>query len=392
MRNLTLLLFISILFITCQKEDHLQAPVNKNDLQPKTFKSPDDVFSFLSTEIPEVYTQAEISRIKSMLEEPKTDDFKRSGNTVELPAGSVDALQAAVDEAGPGGTVLVKAGEHTENGLVTIGHRINLVGETGAIINVNNAVEDLFDLEFQFAYGIRIANADRTVIKGINFTTDQEASGMALYIDHSDRVYVHNNTFSKFLYTIQINYGNNTSIRSNSISSEIAGALGIVISNGRHSSIIDNTVSGMQFGIWACDKGGLSWGNTTTSCIYGQILCKVPAGYYDYDGNLLAAEDSGNHWLVAKNTSSNNLYAGIVAIDGAHDNVILANTGSGNAAYDVDLVGPTERFGFFTPTSFKNRVYSYSDQTIKDCGEDNRVTGGIQIDTNLDACDNVDPQ
>ncbi|MCB0688647.1 MAG: hypothetical protein KDC53_19045 [Saprospiraceae bacterium] len=386
----TLLLFL--LFFACQKEQLKEEIAKTDGLLPKTFKSADDVFSFLSTEMPEMYTPTEITRIKSILEEPETDVLKRSSNTVELPAGSVDALQAAIDEAGPGGTVLVKSGEHAENGLVTIGHRINLIGEVGAIININNAVEDLYDLEFQLSKGIRIVNADRTLIKGIHFTTTQDASGMALYIDHSNRVYIHNNQFSKFLYTIQVNYGNNNSIRGNQLTSAMAGALGIVIINGRHSSIIDNEVSGMQFGIWACDKGGVSWGNVATGCYYGQILCKVPAGYYDYDGNLLEAESSGNHWLIAKNNSSNNFYAGIVAIDGAHDNVILANTGSGNNDYDVDLAGRNLRFGFYVPTSSKNIVYSYNDQTVKDCGENNKVVGGIQVDTSVDECDNVEPQ
>lgn len=391
MRKLFLLPLLIVLLISCQKEQFKEENPTAENLLPKTLKSADEVFSFLATEMPEVYTAEEINRLKSMLDEPE-EDFKRSGNTVELPAGSVDALQAAVEEAGPGGTVMVKAGDHTENGLVTIGHRINLIGEPGAIININNAVEDLFDLEFQLSKGIRIVNADRTLIRGIHFSTSQDASGMALFIDHSNRVYINQNSFNKFLYTIQVNYGNSVSIRSNTISSAIPGALGITVINGRHSSIIDNNVSGMQFGIWACDKGGISWGNTTTTCVYGQILCKVPEGYYDFDGNLMGAEDSGNHWLLANNTSSNNLYAGIVVIDGAHHNTLLANSGSGNAVYDLDLVGPTERFGFFTPTSFKNRVYSYHDQVIKDCGEDNRVTGGIQVDTNVDPCDNVETE
>jgi hypothetical protein len=393
MRKTLLLPFITLVVIACQKDQNLKPFQDSNPahLLPNSIKTPDDVFSFLSREMPEVYTPAEISRLRTMLTDiPENNHQRNAGMTVELPAGSVDGLQAAVDAAGEGGTVIVKAGEHTENGLVTIGHKVNIVGEPGAVINLNNEVEVLSDLEYQFSKGIRIVNADRTVIKGIHFTTSQEASGIALFIDHSDRVFITGNTFSKFLYTIQINYGNYASIRANNITSGIPGALGITIINGKYANLIDNKISGMQFGIWPCDKGGLIWGNTTTSCIYGQILCKVPEGYYDYDGNRLGAEESSNHWLVAMNESNNNIYAGYVVIDGANKNILLGNKSSGNGAYDIDLVGPTERFGFFTPTSFKNRVYGYPDQTIKDCGEDNKVIGGIQIDTSMDPCDNVE--
>ena len=168
-----------------------------------------------------------------------------------------------------------------------------------------------------------------------------------------------------------------------------AGSDGITNINGNHVLIIENEISGAVFGIFASAKGGISWGNKTSSCFYGQIICNFFGANYP-DGTELKAEESGNHWLVALNESSDNFYAGIVVIDGAHHNTLLANTGSGNAAYDVDLVGPTERFGFFTPTSSKNRVYSYNDQVIKDCGEDNKVVGGIQVDTTVDPCDNVE--
>jgi hypothetical protein len=113
-------------------------------------------------------------------------------------------------------------------------------------------------------------------------------------------------------------------------------------------------------------------------------------GYVGPNGNGIFAGDSGNRWLLALNKSSDNLYGGIVVIDGAHHNTLLANSGSGNGAYDVDLVGNTERFSFFTPTSFINWVYSFKDQIIKNCGEGNKVIGGNQVDTTVDPCDNIE--
>ena len=40
--------------------------------------------------------------------------------TVALPAGSIDGLAAAIASAGPGGTVILKSGLHTESGTVTV--------------------------------------------------------------------------------------------------------------------------------------------------------------------------------------------------------------------------------------------------------------------------------
>jgi hypothetical protein len=39
---------------------------------------------------------------------------------VALPAGSIDGLAAAIASAGPGGTVILKSGLHTESGTVTV--------------------------------------------------------------------------------------------------------------------------------------------------------------------------------------------------------------------------------------------------------------------------------
>jgi hypothetical protein len=55
----------------------------------------------------------------------------------------------------------------------------------------------------------------------------------------------------------------------------------------------------------------------------------------------------------------------------------------------MELVGDSYRFGFLTPTSYENTVKAGSnndDLVIKDCGVDNSVTGGDQVDIDLDPC------
>ncbi len=383
---------IAIFLVTCQKDADIQNPLsNSSEVnQIEQLQTAEQVFAFLSEEMPETYTETEIKRVKSMLDDAHDKQFypRGNGNTVELLDGSVDGLQAAVDEAGPGGTVIVKAGTHTVNGLVTVPHRIKIRGENGAIIRLPNPL--ITEPPFQFMGGIHvIGGADRSIISNIHFDGGNGA-GAGIYINGSDRVTISQNSFSNFQFSILVNSGNNVSIKNNELIQGIPellqGSRGIVIVNGRSASIVGNIVSGSLFGIWCCDKGGLSWGNTTTGNFYGQIVCKVPPAILGQDGEIFGSQAPGNHWLVAMNESSNNLYGGIVVIDGAFKNVLLANKGSGNAAYDVDLVGDSERFGFLTPTSVKNKVWSFSDQTVKDCGEDNTVIGGIEVDTEIDPC------
>ncbi|MBK8500713.1 MAG: hypothetical protein IPL46_00095 [Saprospiraceae bacterium] len=394
MRKILLLPLVLVLFVTCQKEDNIQkTPVQANNLHPKTFKTPEDVFSFLSQEMPDVYTPEEISHFKTMVQEPEETDHARSGNTVELPAGSVDALQAAVEEADEGGTVIVKAGDHIENGWINIGHKIRIIGEQGAKISLDNdLLEAIPDV---LAGGILFENADNSIVEGIEFSGLGDGAGIGILINNSNRVRIAKNTFTNIQFPITIDHGDHCTIRRNKMTLDLAllenpaGSDGITNINGRNAAIVENEINGALFGIFASARGGLDWGNTTENCFFGQIICNFFGANYP-DGTELKAEESGNHWLVALNDSKNNFYGGIVVIDGAFKNTLLANTGSGNGAYDVDLVGATERFGFLTPTSSGNRVYSYNDQTIKDCGENNKVIGGIMVDTSVDPCDNVE--
>ncbi|MCB0688645.1 MAG: right-handed parallel beta-helix repeat-containing protein [Saprospiraceae bacterium] len=393
MRKSMHLLLLTFLFITCQKEQLRNDDIQRDEQNLPNLKSADDAFLFLNNNMPDVYTPAEISRIRQMIGEPKTGDFKRSGKTVELPSGSVDALQSAVDEAGPGGMVVVKSGEHTENGLVNVEYPLKLIGENGATILINTP-----PFTGQIAGGIWFNHANNSQIRNITFSAGGVLAPTALLIQNSDRVVISDNMFTKFLISIMVQHSDHITIRKNHITADNSwqtggpNAVGIMHVNGKSASIYSNTANNAVFGIWCCDRGGVSYGNNTAGNLYGQIICKVPADLMDPDGEIIGADDSGNHWLIALNESSNNLYAGIVVIDGSNNNVLLANSGSGNMVYDIDLVGPTERFGFFTPTSYKNRVYSYNDQTIKDCGEDNKVIGGTLIDTGMYPCDNVEVQ
>jgi hypothetical protein len=163
---------------------------------------------------------------------------------------------------------------------------------------------------------------------------------------------------------------------------------GIVIVNAERASLLANEVAGYSFGIWPCDKMGSLFFNHVYDNYIGIILCKVPAGSYLLpSGKAVGADFSGEQWVLRWNDSHDNLDAGYLVIDGANHNFLANNAAASNGTYDIELVGDSYRFGFLTPFSFENTVIAASpSHTVKDCGVDNTVIGGTQIDTTQDPC------
>ncbi len=385
-----LIVLIPLLLLACKKEYPVHLEAGSFTLKPEM--SQQEALDFLLQHEGEEFTEEIVVDIREMLVEPRETDFSRSNNVVELAAGSVDALQGAVDEAGPGGTVKLLAGEHIENHMVRIEHTIRLIGEGAAILRMENPI--LPTTPGQVIPGLYFKNAPKSLVKGIEFRPIGDAAGAAIILESSEEASVIGNKFYDFQFSISIERSDRVKIMHNQITGTplwldgtVSDALGITVVNGRQTSIINNHVSSTVFGIWPCDRGAVSWGNTTTGNFIGQLLCRVPPeSFVTPDGVAIGADFASNHVLMALNTSNDNFFGGYVAIDGAQNNILLGNKASGNANYDIELVGDSERFGFFTPTSEKNTVYSFPHLTIKDCGEENRVFGGIEVDISEDPC------
>jgi hypothetical protein len=104
-------------------------------------------------------------------------------------------------------------------------------------------------------------------------------------------------------------------------------------------------------------------------------------------GEAVGSDLSGEQWIARWNDTHDNLDAGYLVIDGANNNLLANNAAANNATYDIELVGDSMRFGFLTPFSFENTVFVESpSHTVKDCGVDNTVVGGTQIDITQDPC------
>jgi len=318
---------------------------------------------------------------------------------VQLPAGSIDGLAAAIGNAGTGGTVILKSGLHTESGTVTVGFRVNIIGEPGAILETSTSPDPDYPITIEAA--IHLKNAAHAKVEGIWFRPPASATGScAVVIEDSPHSQVLHNRVSDYQFGVLVHHGDHAQVSGNAIQVSDAWALdpsdpgflveadGIIVSNGRHVRVTDNAISGGFQGIWLCDEKGYCAENTLTDNLIGLILCRVAAENFLISGADAEASQPGTAWLVHRNVAHDNDW-GIQVTDGTHHNVLLNNQATGNHVYDCELTGDTLRWGFFVAGCFENLVVQGGPTSlmVKDCGANNTLRGNVTlVDTNADPC------
>lgn len=342
--------------------------------------------------VPEEDVDTMIQNLQQFSANPASGLAKVSGGKkiVEVPAGSNDALAAAVGQVRDGGVVLLRAGNHTESGTVVVDHRVTILGEPGAVLTSDT--KPLATVQ----PALHILNAARTVVWGIDFRAKDAVGGTGILVENSANVLIGYNKMSELQYGVLVEKGDHATIHGNTIAAtsawqtgQLAAVYGIVIINGDEVRVSSNTVSNAFFGIWVCDQKGAASNNNMSGNFVGMILCKVAE--FDFtlpSGNAAPAELSATKWHVQGNNSTGNFDAGYLVIDGANNNTLESNNASSNATYDFDLTGDTYRFGFLTPKCFNNKVVAgqYPNVTIKNCGDNNTIVGGQLVDNNQDPC------
>jgi hypothetical protein len=319
----------------------------------------------------------------------------RGVRTVVVPAGSSDALAAAINDAGRGGIVVLKSGSHTESATVSVEIPVTILGEKGAqLISSAGEPSNLIPTPIVPALYVR---ADGVSIQGIKFLSAPGDGNTVVLIQDADDVLVFNNTMTGFQWGILVDHGDRARLWSNMIVGSggwLTGALGdvegIILINGSYGSVLKNDASNCLFGIFPCGSNGILALNKSHDNFLGIILCRVPAeSFLMPNGALTGAEINTNHWLATENTTVNNLTTGFLSIDGANHNLIVSNASSGNGTYDVELAGDTYRFGFFVPMCHDETFIAgrYATVEIKNCGANNTVIGGSLVDNTIEPCD-----
>ncbi|MEZ4776707.1 MAG: NosD domain-containing protein [Bacteroidia bacterium] len=380
--HLAPLMFVLLALSACNKQPPIN-PVSENET-PYVWKAPATL-----TGNPE----QDLQTLATFTDLPFDPEAAKKSSVVILPANSTDGLAAAVQAAGPNGIVVVKSGDHYETGSVVISQRINIIGESGAVIH--SGVQNVLNVPY-LEPAIHLLNAGKSVVAGLQFspTAGPQDGGTVFLVENSDQVHIALNQMTGFEFGIVLEQSEKNWLTGNHIvSSNLWQTVGIechgiIIINGEKAKVRYNNISGSFFGVWACDGQGLYKDNYTHDNYLGLILCKVPANAIPLPGGqAVGAQFSANHWTVTKNYSNDNLNVGYLVIDGANNNTLTNNQASGNGDYDIELVGDSYRFGFLTPFSFDNTVNDAgANLKIKDCGTNNTVNGGVIVDIVADPC------
>ncbi len=314
----------------------------------------------------------------------------RAKKTVRLTPDSDFSLAEAIVAAGPHGTVVVAAGTYSESSVM-ITEPVTIIGEEGAVIEFDSEVATVSPNVVDA--GFHIKNTRRVQIQGLEIR-DNDAGSTAILIEGSEQVSIKDNRIIDFQYGVLVESADHSTIGGNNIGMSSgmlpAPSFGILVVNGFGNQVRANTVSEATFGIFVSGANGKLLDNTTSNNLVGINLCNFPVSIQLPDGRLSGADLPATRWLIQGNTSTHNITVGYLVIDGSNNNILTNNAGGGNGLYDIELTPDTYRFGipYVLPASYDNVVNagSHRDMTIKDCGDDNKVHGGDQGDTNVDAC------
>ncbi len=378
MRKYTFLLAtLGLLFITaCQKESIAPLPETIDESQFLQLNTIEDLEAF-----DKMLTSNEFATSRS----------RQTGKLVRLSANSKNELQQAIQTAGRYGLVILEKGNHYEDETVLIEHPVYILGRKGAKLTSDVRLVDEIGV---VQPAIHINNTTRVTIWGVQLEARANGGGTGILVENATKTVVSKSTINNFQAGIMLEHGDQTTMWKNNInitprglSDNLALAFGITVINGDDARVIGNKITGAVFGIWACDRNGVAYDNEAYGNLIGIILCNVPQEIPLASG-LTGSEEPGNNWLTKNNYAHDNFDVGYLVIDGANNNTLIDNRGGNNARVDMELTQDTYRFGFLTPKSFENTVVAgkYPNLTIKDCGTDNVINGGVHIDTSVDAC------
>ncbi len=365
---------ISVLFIACEKDNVTSTKTTSQEAE------------YIET------AEQQLEEIERMVYQ---DDFAAERKVVDLPAGSVNGLQAAIDEAGPNGIVNVKSGLHTEDATVNVNFTVRIVGEEGAVIESNYPGVKTPPIVVNPV--IRIENGNFVHVRNIQFLpgTESGEGNVGILVYNADYAYIKDNDFQGYQMAVIVDDSDFSFVQDNTANGLFSEGYGLPLSIGisnlgdTSARTKNNHMTDFATGYFASGSNGIYSGNTADGGQTGFFYC-TGVGLVSFpDGTPISASESANNWVgifnLAKNTG-----IGHLIIDGVNNCKIISNYAENCSVYDVEFVGPTLRFGTPEPlpTTFENLFIDgpSTDIKVKDCGVDNIIQGGQLVDLAEDPC------
>ena len=357
----------------------------KKDLTQSLTESAELQSQMLPADVQAEIDQA-ILEIENDYNNPPSDGVVGNRAVVYVPAGSVDALQDAIDEAGWGGKVIVESGEHWESETVVIDHTVRIIGQDGAKVYFNTSDKGfvLFNY-YEMDPAIYIKNANFVWVQGLEIVPKKSAGSVGIYLERAQYARIKDNTIMNHYFGIVINENsNNSGVYDNTLINDFGvfeSGMGLVNIDGRSTKIKGNYFSGFRFGVFASDSRGVLMNNEfDDNPDTGVILCTFQGDIKLPNGKALEKANSCSKWKLVNNDSHDNDGFNYFLIDGANHNFLVNNKASNAGLQDVFLAPPLIINGAPALPASNNFVVNPSNSIVyRDCGEDNTVLGGTEI-------------
>jgi len=229
------------------------------------------------------------------------------------------SIQAAVDAASPGDTIIVRDDSYTEN--IDVDKNLTIQSENGpasTIIHAANSVDDVFRVTADYVnisgftvQGVTgIGNfaiylgGDTIGVVGCNITNNNIVyNSRGILLNHSSYNTITNNTAnSNTIHGIQLIYSSNNSITNNTII--LSNNYGIGVNDSNDNDITDNNISDNNHGIFmvGSSNNNIMHNNINSNDRYGIILSDSSNNYVylnnfidNIEGNV-NPDDLTNTW------------------------------------------------------------------------------------------------
>jgi len=307
------------------------------------------------------------------------------GKIVHVPNNSKNAIQAAIAEAGRYGLVVLAKGNHYEDETIVIDHPVYILGRKGATVIANSELS-VISASFPVFPIFSIRQTTRVTIWGVAMQGGENFSNTAIEILNSTHTVVSKNTIQNFQIGTIVNKGDHSLFWKN----EIVGLsglsiTGISVANGTAIRIIQNKISAFDWNILCGGKDGIIQENELFgSRNIGLDLSFFPPILQTSAGDIVGSSIPATNWWVQDNYAHHNI-VGYSVDSGANNNTLINNRGENNEILDLSLSQERPNaLGIIMPASVDNFVDARDNTefTIQDCGDNNRVVGGIMIPCN----------
>ncbi|WP_440944880.1 NosD domain-containing protein [Methanosarcina sp. T3] len=206
--------------------------------------------------------------------------------TVGSVPGTFPSIQAAVDAAWEGDTLLVSPGTYTEN--VQVNKSVSIISSSGnpedTIVRATISDENVFSV-----------NADSVNISGFTVSGASEGNVAGIYMKGVSNCVLSGNVLSDSYFGAWVNVSENCTLSGNTVT---GGRLGIYLESSGNSTVVNNSISSVSTcGLWLDGASGneLS-GNELQDNGYGIAVLSM-SNENELQNNTISGSDELGIWL-----------------------------------------------------------------------------------------------